>query len=59
MTKRKKMQRDGNACHPIMRKGGAHTESKSGQRQKNRQQTRELSRAWRDHADLSPLPMAA
>lgn len=57
--KTKKPQRNGHACHAIMRKGGVHEESKSGQRQKARNQTRALAKAWRDHADHSVQRIAA
>ncbi|WP_154650907.1 hypothetical protein [Reinekea blandensis] len=56
--KTKKPQRNGHACHAIMRKGGVHEDSKSGQRQKARKETRALIKAWRDHADHS-LPFLA
>lgn len=57
--KTRKLQRNGHACHAIMRKGGVHEESKSAKRQKTRKETRALIKAWRDHADHFFTPIAA
>jgi hypothetical protein len=48
--KTKKQQRNGHACHAIMRKGGVHEESKTGKRRKTKNDTQKQIQAWRDHA---------
>lgn len=55
LMKTKQKKRNGHACHAIMRKGGAHIETNSMKRQKDRQQTRKQMMAWRDHAPSSLL----
>lgn len=53
--KTKKQQRNGHAIHPIMQKGGAHEESKTGKRRKAKNELKQLMKAWRDHADSYSL----
>ncbi|KUM03154.1 hypothetical protein KIF53_08450 [Chromobacterium subtsugae] len=48
------------ACAAILKKGGAHGRSRSGQRQSQKQALwAELDQDWNLEADLPPSPLAA
>ncbi len=42
----KQRRRNGHACHPIMRKGGAHEKSKGAKRAAAKRQTASKAREW-------------
>lgn len=44
----KQAKRNRFACDPILRKGGVHQTSKSGARNKAKQETRRLAKGWQD-----------
>ena len=55
MPKRKSRLRNPIACSPLMRKGGAHAESKTGQRVRQRLSTYNAVNEWTQEVEVAKL----